>query len=148
LVAGCGANQAAYFAFKNPSAKVVGIDVSQPSLDHLQYLKDRHGLQNLEPHLLPIEELSALGLDFDLVVCVGGLHHLADPVQGMQALAGCLRRDGVASVMLYRPWTEPRRLVGAIGQGHNSAAAAQTTPAAIRNGADDGNRTRVFSLGS
>ena len=101
LVAGCGANQAAYFAFKNPSAKVVAIDVSQPSLDHLQYLKDKHSLQNLEPHLLPIEELSALGLDFDLVVSVGVLHHLADPAQGMQALAGCLRRDGVASVMLY-----------------------------------------------
>jgi SAM-dependent methyltransferase len=101
LVAGCGANQAAYFAFTNPSAKVVAIDVSQPSLDHLQYLKDKHSLQNLEPHLLPIEELSALGLDFDLVVCVGVLHHLADPAQGMRALAGCLRRDGVASVMLY-----------------------------------------------
>jgi SAM-dependent methyltransferase len=101
LVAGCGANQAACFAFTNPSAKVVGIDVSQPSLDHQQYLKDKHGLQNLELHLLPIEELSALGLDFDLAVCVGVLHHVADPAQGMQALAGCLRRDGVASVMLY-----------------------------------------------
>jgi SAM-dependent methyltransferase len=101
LVAGCGANQAAYFAFNNPSAKVVAIDISQPSLDHLQYLKDKHGLQNLEPHLLPIEEVSALGLDFDLVVSVGVLHHMADPALGMQALAGCLRRDGVASVMLY-----------------------------------------------
>jgi SAM-dependent methyltransferase len=101
LVAGCGANQAACFAFTNPSAKVVGVDVSQPSLDHQQYLKDKHGLKNLELHLLPIEELSALGLDFDLVVCIGVLHHLADPAKGMQALAGCLRRDGVASVMLY-----------------------------------------------
>jgi SAM-dependent methyltransferase len=79
----------------------VAIDISQPSLDHLQYLKDKHGLQNLELHLLPIEELSALGLDFDLVVCVGVLHHLADPAKGMLALAGCLRQDGVASVMLY-----------------------------------------------
>ena len=101
LVAGCGANQAAGFALTNPSAKVVAIDVSQPSLDHQQYLKDKHDLQNLELHLLPIEELSALGLDFDLVVCIGVLHHLADPAKGMQALAGCLRPDGVASVMLY-----------------------------------------------
>jgi SAM-dependent methyltransferase len=101
LVAGCGANQAAYFAFTNPSAKIVAIDVSQPSLDHLQYLQDKHGLRNVELHLLPIEELSTLGLDFDLVVCSGVLHHLADPAKGMQALAGCLRRDGVASVMLY-----------------------------------------------
>lgn len=101
LVAGCGANQAACFALTNPSAKVVAIDVSQPSLDHQQYLKDKHGLKNLELHLLPIEELSALGRDFDLVVSSGVLHHLADPHQGMQAIAGCLRRDGVASVMLY-----------------------------------------------
>ena len=101
LIAGCGANQAAWFAFTNPSAKVVGIDVSQPSLDHEQYLKEKHDLQNLELHLLPIEEVSALGLDFDLVVCIGVLHHLADPAKGMQALAGCLRPDGVASVMLY-----------------------------------------------
>jgi SAM-dependent methyltransferase len=101
LVAGCGANQAAYAAFNNPSAKVLAIDVSQPSLDHLHYLKDKHSLQNLEPRLLPIEELPALGLDFDLVVCTGVLHHMADPAQGMAAVAGCLRPDGVASVMLY-----------------------------------------------
>lgn len=101
LVAGCGANQAACFASTNPSAKVVAIDVSQPSLDHQQYLKDKHGLKNLELHLLPIEELSTLGLDFDLVVCSGVLHHLGDPAKGMQELGGCLRRDGVASVMLY-----------------------------------------------
>jgi SAM-dependent methyltransferase len=101
LVAGCGANQAAYLAFKNPSAKVMAVDVSQPSLDHLQSLKDKHRLQNLEPRLLPIEELPALGLDFDLVVCTGVLHHMADPAQGMRALAECLRLDGVATVMLY-----------------------------------------------
>jgi len=101
LIAGCGANQAACIAFTNPSAKVVAIDVSQPSLDHQRYLKDKHGLKNLELHLLPVEELSALGRDFDLVVASGVLHHLADPPQGMQAIAGCLRGDGVASVMVY-----------------------------------------------
>ncbi len=101
LVAGCGTNQAACFAFTNPSAKVVATDVSQPSLDHQQYLKDKHGLENLELHLLPIEDVAALGLDFDLVVSTGVLHHLADPRQGMAALAGCLRRDGVVSAMVY-----------------------------------------------
>ena len=57
LIAGCGTNQAAVFAFTNPDAKVVAVDISQPSLDHQQYLKDKHGLWNLELHLLPIEEL-------------------------------------------------------------------------------------------
>ena len=101
LVAGCGANQAACFAFTNPSAKVVAIDVSQPSLDHQQYLKDKHGLDNLELHLLPIEELLALASTSIWWYASALLHHLADPAKGMQAVAGCLRRDGVASVMLY-----------------------------------------------
>jgi SAM-dependent methyltransferase len=101
LIAGCGTNQAAIYAFTNAAAKVVAVDVSQSSLDHQQYLKDKHGLFNLELHLLPIEELPTLGLDFDLVVSTGVLHHLADPLVGMNALAGCLRPDGVIGVMLY-----------------------------------------------
>jgi SAM-dependent methyltransferase len=56
LIAGCGTNQAAVFAYGNPGAKVVGVGISRPSLDHQQYLKDKHGLWNLELHLLLIEE--------------------------------------------------------------------------------------------
>ena len=101
LIAGCGTNQAAVFAFTNPAAKVVAVDVSQPSLDHQQYLKDKHGLWNLELHLLPIEELPTLGLDFDLIVSTGVLMVMADPLAGMKALAACLRPDGAIGVMLY-----------------------------------------------
>ncbi|MGH3562529.1 MAG: class I SAM-dependent methyltransferase [Mycobacterium sp.] len=101
LIAGCGTNQAAVFAFTNPGAKVVAVDISQPSLDHQQYLKDKHGLFNLELHRLPIEELATLGLDFDLIVSTGVLHHMADPQAGMNAVAGCLRPEGAVGVMLY-----------------------------------------------
>ncbi|MDT5259346.1 MAG: hypothetical protein QOD10_4426 [Mycobacterium sp.] len=101
LAAGCGTNQAAVFAYRNPGAKVVGVDISRPSLDHQQYLKDKHGVWNLELHLLPIEELPALGLDFDLIVSTGVLHHLADPLAGMKALGGCLRKDGAIGLTLY-----------------------------------------------
>ncbi len=101
LIAGCGTNQAAIFAYRNPGAKVVGVDISRPSLDHQQYLKDKHGLWNLELHLLPIEELPTLGLDFDLIVSTGVLHHLAEPKVGMNALGGCLRHDGAIGLTLY-----------------------------------------------
>ena len=101
LVAGCGTNQAAVFAYTNPGAEVVAIDVSQPSLDHHRMLKEKYGLANLELHLLPIEELGTLGGDFDLVVSTGVLHHLAAPEAGMKALASCLRPEGVAAIMLY-----------------------------------------------
>jgi SAM-dependent methyltransferase len=101
LIAGCGTNQAAVFAFTNPQATVLAVDVSQPSLDHHQYLKDKHGLRNLQLRRLPIEELPTLGRDFDLIVSTGVLHHLADPQAGMNAVAGCLRPDGAFGVMLY-----------------------------------------------
>src|ERR1700733_7044048 len=76
LIAGCGTNQAAIFAFSNPTANVVAIDISKPSLEHHQYLKDKHGLDNLELHLLPIEQLPAWGRQFDLIAATGVLHHL------------------------------------------------------------------------
>ncbi|MFM9124955.1 MAG: class I SAM-dependent methyltransferase [Actinomycetota bacterium] len=101
LVAGCGANQAAVLAYTNPGSRIVGVDVSEPSLDHHRRLAERYRLDNLELELLPIEDVGSLGRDFDLVVSTGVLHHLADPAAGMAALARCLRPDGVAAIMLY-----------------------------------------------
>lgn len=100
LIAGNDINQAAVFAFTNRAAKVVAAGVSQSSLEHLQYLRDKYALSNLELQWLPIDELSTLRSDFDLIVSTGALHRMADPVAGMQALGGCLRRDGAMGVML------------------------------------------------
>ena len=101
LIAGCGTNQAAQIAYANRAAKVVAVDVSQPSLDHEKFLKDKYALKNLELHLLPIEEVTSLGKDFDLVMSTGVLHHMDEPKTGMKALADVLRPDGVAAIMLY-----------------------------------------------
>ena len=101
LVAGCGTNQAAVIAFNNPGSRVLAVDVSQPSLGHHQFLKDKYGLGNLELRQLPIEELGTLRRDFDLIVSTGVLHHLASPEAGMRALASALRPDGGAALMLY-----------------------------------------------
>lgn len=101
LIAGCGTNQAAVFAYTNPAARVVALDVSRPSLDHQQYLKDRHGLTNLTLHQLPVEDAPSLGLSFDLVVSTGVLHHLADPAAGLRALAACARPSAAIGLMVY-----------------------------------------------
>jgi SAM-dependent methyltransferase len=101
LVAGCGANQAAEIAFHNPSATVVGIDVSAASLAHERTLQQKHGLDNLALLLLRVEDAATLGREFDLVISTGVLHHLADPRAGLRALRGCLAPDGVIALMLY-----------------------------------------------
>jgi SAM-dependent methyltransferase len=101
LIAGCGSNQAAVFAFTNPSAKVVAIDVSPAALEHHDFLKRKYEIKNLELHLLPMEQARGLGRDFDLIVSTGSLHHIADPRRGMAALAECLRPEGVVAIMVY-----------------------------------------------
>ncbi|MDH5557711.1 MAG: class I SAM-dependent methyltransferase [Alphaproteobacteria bacterium] len=101
LVAGCGANQAARYALKHPTAKVTGIDLSEASLAHEEKLKTKHGLDNLTLHRMRLEEISKLGQAFDFIASSGVLHHLPDPVAGLKALAGVLDRDGVIYIMLY-----------------------------------------------
>ncbi len=101
LVAGCGTNQAAIIAYTNPTAHVIAVDVSNASLDHHRWLKAKYDLANLELHQLPIERVSSLDRHFDLIITTGVLHHMADPEEGMRALAECLRPEGVLAVMLY-----------------------------------------------
>ena len=101
LVAGCGTSQAAKYALQQPQGRVVGIDVSRTSLDHTDDLVRRYRLDNLSLHELPIERVGELDRDFDLIVCTGVLHHLADPDLGLRALRGVLRPGGAMYLMVY-----------------------------------------------
>lgn len=101
LVAGCGANAAARYAYHHPQSTVVGVDISEASLGHARRLKERHSLANLALHRLRVEEVESLGERFDFVDASGVLHHLPDPTAGLKAIAGTLVEDGVVHLMLY-----------------------------------------------
>lgn len=101
LVAGCGTNQAAYYACRNPGSRVLGIDLSESSLAHEQRLKERHGLDNLTLMRMDLVDLAVTGRDFDFITSTGVLHHLEDPVAGLSALRSVLRPEGVINVMVY-----------------------------------------------
>jgi SAM-dependent methyltransferase len=101
LIAGCGTNQAAYYAFTNRNFQVVGIDISEASLGHQYYLKQKHRLDNLELINMSLGQIGSLGRSFDLIVCTGVLHHLPDPNAGLRCLRDVLRPHGVMSLMLY-----------------------------------------------
>ena len=104
LIAGCGTWQAAKYALCRPEARVVGIDVSPTSLDHTRRLVEKYRLANLETHQLPVEAVDTLHRQFDLIVCTGVLHHLADPDAGLRALRSALKTDGALYLMLYAPF--------------------------------------------
>ena len=101
LVAGCGPNAAARQAFRHPAATVVGIDISEASLEHARRLKEKHRLHNLTLHRRRIEDVRELGQSFDLIDSSGVLHHLPDPAVGLRALVDVLAPDGVVYLMLY-----------------------------------------------
>jgi len=104
LVAGCGTWQAAKYAVCRPGARVVGIDVSETSIEHTEKLKQQYNLTNLEIRQLPLEDTAGLGRSFDLIVSTGVLHHLADPDAGLRALRSALKPDGAMSLMVYAPY--------------------------------------------
>jgi SAM-dependent methyltransferase len=104
LVAGCGTTQAAHYALRWPRAHVIGIDMSANSIAFTQELKRKHGLANLEVHLLAVECAAKLGQRFDHVVCTGVLHHLPDPDAGLRALHDVLDPAGSLNLMVYAPY--------------------------------------------
>jgi SAM-dependent methyltransferase len=101
LVAGCGTNQAAYYACRNPNWNVLGIDLSDSSLAHQKKLKEKHNLSNLRLEKLDLTRIKSLGLDFDFITSTGVLHHLPDPDKGLEALKSVLRPEGVINLMVY-----------------------------------------------
>jgi SAM-dependent methyltransferase len=101
LVAGCGSLSAAAQAFVYPRSRVTGIDVSRASLEHTEYLKQKHNLTNVTLRQLPLEEVSALNAQYDFIICHGVLHHIKDPAVGLRALGQMLRPNGVIDIMVY-----------------------------------------------
>ncbi|GAA4717856.1 class I SAM-dependent methyltransferase [Sphingomonas lutea] len=101
LAAGCGTIQAAYAAFMNREDEVVGVDLSDASLGHERYLQERHGLSNLRLFKGDLIDVAATGQDFDVILCTGVLHHMADPGAGLAALRDVLAPGGVMVLMLY-----------------------------------------------
>ncbi len=101
LVAGCGTSQAAKYALRQPASHVVGIDVSETSIQHTLELKRKYNLANLEVDQMPLERVGDLGRSFDKIVCTGVLHHLPDPQAGLSALREVLEPGGAIHLLIY-----------------------------------------------
>ena len=86
------------------SVQVTGIDFSAISVRHIEELKRKYNLNNLQVRQLPVERASELETSFDQIVCTGVLHHLADPDAGLKALRGVLKPDGAMHLMVYAPY--------------------------------------------
>jgi SAM-dependent methyltransferase len=104
LDAGCGTGVGTeYLIYLNPQAEVIGIDLSEKALDVAKERCQRSGVlrDGVEFHHLNLENAGQLLGEFDLINCVGVLHHLPDPIKGIQALASKLAPGGLFHVFVY-----------------------------------------------
>ncbi len=102
LDAGCGTGVGTeYLAHLNPQASVVGIDLSAGALDVARERCQRSGAKNAEFHHLSLFDVQQIPGEFDLINCVGVLHHTPDPIGGIQALAKKLAPGGLLHIFVY-----------------------------------------------
>lgn len=108
LDAGCGTGVGTeYLLHLNPEAQVIGIDLSAGALAVAQERCQRSGVASngsasrVEFRHLSLYDADQLPGEFDLINCVGVLHHLPDPIRGIQALAPKLAPGGLMHIFVY-----------------------------------------------
>lgn len=109
LDVGCGTgNRSIDIARKSPLANVVGIDFSEKSIELANIQKE--SLTNIEficSDFLtyPVKE------QYDFVISMGVIHHLPDPLYGIQKIQEFMNDDGVCILWLYHTYGEFDRLL-------------------------------------
>ena len=102
LDAGCGSGyKSLILAEANPGAKIVGIDLSEESVNLARERLQYHGIENIEFHAVSIEELPSLNQQFDYINCDEVLYLLPDAVVGLQAMKSVLKPDGIIRTNLH-----------------------------------------------
>jgi SAM-dependent methyltransferase len=121
LIAGCGTGQhAVATALRYPRGTVLGVDLSLASLAYATRKCAELGIANVEYRQGDILALGALQERFDLVECMGVLHHMAEPLEGWRVLAslrkpGARMRIGLYSETGRRQVVRARELISARG---------------------------------
>ena len=102
LVAGCGTGQeTAGLSLLFADVRILAVDLSLASLAYAMRKATDLKLSNVSFAQADLLELGALNRQFDVVVCAGVLHHLADPIAGLRVLREATRPGGCMMIALY-----------------------------------------------
>lgn len=102
LDAGCGSGyNALALAEANPGAKIIGIDISEKSVELARTRLQYHGFENAEFYTMSIEDLPSLGMQFDYINNDEVLYLLNDPVSGLKAMKAVIKPDGIIRSNLH-----------------------------------------------
>ncbi len=102
LIAGCGTGLQILRATSTYySWALTAIDLSRASLAYAKRQMEIFNVRNVNFLVCDILNISHLKQSFDIIDCVGVLHHMADPLAGWRALTESLRPGGIMTVGLY-----------------------------------------------
>ena len=101
LIAGCGTGNHICQAANYLNANILGVDLSLSSLAYAKRKVKELGLKNIDFLHADILQLKDLKKKFDVIECVGVLHHMHDPLQGLKILVDLLEPNGLLLIGLY-----------------------------------------------
>ena len=111
-MAGCGTGyEPIDIALRDSNLAVTAVDLSRKSLAYAKRKAQAAGCNNIEFIQADILDLGAMDREFDLIICTGVLHHMADPLAGWQVLRELLAPTGMMRISLYSAYA--RRIVRA-----------------------------------
>ncbi len=102
LYAGCGTGeQVLKTESMITSEKALAVDLSKASLAYAQRVIGNHKLTNVHFACGDILNTPSWDVSFDLIVCTGVLHHMKDPLAGLEALKSASKPHSVFHLALY-----------------------------------------------
>ncbi len=102
LDAGCGTGYGTLtLAEANPGAKIIGIDISEQSLDLARKRLSHYGFDEAEFHQLSVYDLPSAGWEFDYINCDELLYLFPDPAVALKAMKAVLKPQGIIRSNLH-----------------------------------------------
>ena len=101
LIAGCGTGQQLVSKTSYANSNIVAIDLSLSSLAFAKRKMQELNQKNIEFLQGDILSLNSLNKKFNVIECVGVLHHLKDPDEGLRILLNILEPKGYLKLGLY-----------------------------------------------
>lgn len=124
---GCGTGSFALaFALANPNSSLLGINISERSIEYAEKYATELGIKNAEFRKADLFELRGdnSGQKYNLVNCRGVLHHTPDPMRGLTIVSELVGDGGFLLIGLYhhgRYRVRVMRLILRLLAGKNSA---------------------------
>lgn len=102
LVAGAGTGRHPIILSRRfPKAKITAIDLSRRSLAYATLKARQLNINNVKFYHGDILELDKLKQKYHYIECNGVLHHLDNPMLGLERLLQCLHPEGIIKIALY-----------------------------------------------